>query len=187
MVMIDDLYVDGNPTYTIEMCRETEEQWTIIHKEISQFTKLKGLFYLEDGQLNLSASDFAEVYTGRHDWKNYKAEFYMTPLTGENHLVNVRVQGAIRSYAVGFAENGMLVLQKNENGYRTITSTAFDWDIGKEYCIGVEVSENIIRAEIDGVEILKYQDEEEPYLEGGIGISVQKGSHCKCRRIVINS
>lgn len=40
------------------MDKEEEEVWTGTHREISQFTKLKGLMYLADGQLNLSCSDF---------------------------------------------------------------------------------------------------------------------------------
>jgi len=54
VVIIDDLYVDGKPKYTLEFDKEREEVWNGLHREISQFTKLKGLMYLDDGQLNLS-------------------------------------------------------------------------------------------------------------------------------------
>ena len=118
--LIDDLYADGKADYSIDFANETEEQWTVLHKEISQFTKLKGLMYLNDGEMHLSCSDFAEAYTGRHDWGDYRAKFFFTPLTGKHHMVNVRVQGAIRSYAVGLLPDGKAAILKNDNGYRIL-------------------------------------------------------------------
>ena len=100
--LIDELYVSGKPDYSVEFAREEQEQWTNCHWEISQFTKLKGLIYLENGEMHLSCADFAEAYTGRYDWQDYQAEFSFTPLIGEHHMLNIRVQGAIRSYAVAF-------------------------------------------------------------------------------------
>lgn len=185
-VLIDDLYTDGTAAYSIEMDCENEEIWTQAHREITQFTKLKGLLYLEDGQLNLSACDFAEIYTGRHDWKDYRAEFFLTPLTGEHHMVNVRVQGAIRSYAVALLPGKRAGILKNENGYRLLADAAFAWEPGREYAIRTEVEADTIRVCIDGRELLTYRDTQRPYLEGAIGISAQQGSHCRCRRIVVS-
>lgn len=184
--MIDDLYADGNPNYTMEANLEEEEVWTGIHREISQFTKLKGLMYLDEGQLNLSCSDFAEAYTGRYDWKDYCAKFYMTPLMGKHHLVNVRVQGAIRSYAAGFLPDGKIGLLKNKNGYEELVSREFAWTPGSEYKVEICVNGNNIKAVFDDTVVLEYIDEKEPYLEGAIGISVLEGSHCKLRKIVIS-
>ena len=72
----------------------------------ASFTRLKGISFLENGQLHLSCADFGEVYTGGSGWKDYIARFLITPLSGEYHLVNIRVQGAIRSYAAGFLPGG---------------------------------------------------------------------------------
>ena len=182
-VLVDDFYMDGIPDYSIEFEREQEEVWTVVHREIMQFTKLKGLLYLEDGNLHLSCSDFGEAYTGNHNWKDYLAEFYLTPHTGEKHLVNVRVQGALRSYAVGFFPNGKAAILKNENGYRILKQCDFNWEAGQEYRISVSAKENTLTLFINDQELLKVQDEDKPYLDGAIGISVQDGSHCSCRRI----
>lgn len=183
--MIDDLYVDGVPNYSVEFINETQEIWTGIHREISQFTKLKGLMYLEDGSLNLSCADFAEAYTGRHDWKDYRAEFTVTPITGEHHMVNARVQGAIRSYAVGLLPENKIGILKNDNGYQVLADAPFAWEYGKEYTIAITVKGNQICAEIDGQQILTVEDTERPYLEGAIGISMEKGTHDRYRRIVV--
>lgn len=183
--MIDDLYWDGQPDYSVEFEREEQEVWTDIHREISQFTKLKGLMYLEDGCLHLSCSDFAEAYTGRHDWKDYRAEFTFTPLTGEHHMVNVRVQGAMRSYAVGLLPEGKIGILKNDNGYCVLEEAPFAWKPEQEYKIAVTVKENCIAAEADGQEILSVKDTDHPYLCGAVGVSMQKGSHDRYRRIVV--
>ena len=184
--MIDDFYVTGKADYEIEFEKERVELWTALHREISQFTRLKGITYLEKGCLHLSCSDFGETYTGGHDWKNYRAKFSVTPMVGEHHGVNVRVQGAIRSYAVGLLPDHRVGILKNENGYRILAETDFDWHCGKEYEITVCVEENHILADIDGEVTLKTQDEKNPYLTGGIGLSVQKGSHMSCRKITVS-
>lgn len=179
---LDDLYADGAPDYSVELEREREEWWTAVHREVSQFTKLKGLMYLEDGRLHLSCADFAEAYTGRHDWEDYRAEFTFTPLTGEDHSVNVRVQGAIRSYAAGFLSGGRFALLKNDNGYRVLAQTPFAWEQGREYTVAVTVKGNEIRAQV-GDTALCAVDEERPYLKGAVGVSVRNGSHDRYRRI----
>lgn len=184
--MIDDLYVTGEVDYEIEFEKERVELWTVLHREISQFTRLKGITYLEKGCLHLSCSDFGETYTGGHDWKNYRAKFSVTPMVGEHHWVNVRVQGAIRSYAVGFLPDRRVGILKNENGYRILAETDFDWHCGEEYEITVCVEGNCILADIDGKVTLKVQDEKNPYLTGGIGLSVRKGSHMSCRKITVS-
>lgn len=186
VVLLDDLYADGTPDYTLEFAKEKEEVWTGHHREISQMTKLKGLMYLADGQLHLSCSDFAEAYTGRHDWKDYEAEFSFTPITGEHHMVNVRVQGAIRSYAFGLLPDGKAAILKNDNGYKVLAETAFEWKHGEEYTVKVMVKGNVIRAEL-GECVLEVCDGERPYLEGGIGVSMQKGTHDKYRKIKVSS
>lgn len=184
--LLDDLYVDGQPCYSIRMEQEKEELWTIIHREISQFTRLKGLCYLENNRLHLSCSDFGEIYTGRYDAKDYRAEFAITPVTGQKHLVNVRVQGASRSYAAALLPGGKTGILKNENGYRMLQSIDFSWTTGQEYTIAVQTEHDIIKLEINGKEILSCQDKENPYLTGAIGLGVLEGSHMMCRYISVS-
>lgn len=182
--LIDNLYFDGKPDYSVEFEKEKEEIWTGLHKEISQFTKLKGLMYLDGGEMHLSCSDFAEAYTGRHDWSDYTAKFYFTPLTGQNHMVNVRVQGAIRSYAVGLLPNKKAGILKNDNGYRVLTEAEFDWSCKKEYVVEIKVQGNKIEARIDDL-YLSAADEDRPYLWGAIGVSMENGTHDKYRKIEV--
>ena len=179
--MIDDFYFSGKADYTIDFSRLQEEVWTGLHREITQFTRLKGLWYLKEDKAHLSCSDFGEVYTGHHDWANYRAVFTIQPLTGQEHFVNVRVQGAIRSYAAGFTA-GKLGLYKNENAYRKLTETDFAWELGKSYVLTVTVEGPDIKAEVDNKELF-FSDTDSPYLKGCIGMSVKNGSHCAYRMI----
>ena len=183
--LVDDLYFDGVPDYSVEFQNETEEVWTGLHREISQFTKVKGLMYLADGRLHLSCSDFAEAYTGRHDWADYTAEFALTPHVGGAHMVNVRVQGAIRSYAVALMEGGRLAIRKNAFGYTTLAEAPLEWRAGEEYVMNVTVKGNRIEAECAGAKIA-YTDESDPYLTGSVGVSVLDGSHASYRYIQIH-
>jgi ADP-ribosylglycohydrolase len=183
--LVDNLYFDGAPDYSVEFENETEEVWSEHHREISQFTRVKGLAYLAEGRLHLSCADFAEIYTGRHDWADYTAEFALMPVVGGTHMVNVRVQGAIRSYAVALMEGGKLALRKNAFGYITLTEAPLDWKPGEEYVIRVRVKGNRIEAGCAGAKI-DYTDESDPYLTGAVGVSVLDGSHASYRYIRIH-
>lgn len=184
--ILDDLYADAQPRYTLEMDRETVERWGGLHRSISQFTRLKGILDLREGRLHLSGADYAECYTGRYDWTDYTAEFTFTPLTGSEHRVNVRVQGAIRSYAVALMPGQRAAILKNDNGYRVLKETVYSWEAGQEYTIRVTVKDRRIRAVINQKCVLEYTDNDEtPYLTGQIGMSVGMGGHTQYRRIRI--
>jgi hypothetical protein len=175
---IDDLYFDGNPDYSINFACIKEEHWGGLQREIRQFTKLKGLSFKEDGALHLSCSDFAQMYTGRYDWKDYTAGFELRPVLGMDHFVLVRVQGAMRSYAAGFSGD-KLCLQKNEHGVcRTLCETDFSWKPGRTYALTVKVLGNQLTVWADGIEMLRWTDTHHPYLTGGVGLSVRNGSRC---------
>lgn len=184
--LVDDLYSVGKPSYTLDLAKEEEEKWSGLHREISQFTKLKGLMYLEDDQLHLSCSDFAEAYTGRYDWADYSTTFVFTPLTGKHHFVNVRVQGAIRSYAFGLLPDKRVGLLKNDNGYSILCSETFDWQDGTEYTVTLTVKGNELVGSLEGGPSLSFCDSSNPYLTGSIGVALQSGSHASYRKIIVS-
>ncbi|MBR6767498.1 MAG: ADP-ribosylglycohydrolase family protein [Clostridia bacterium] len=173
---LDDLLFDGEPDYGLELSRERVEFWNPSHTEISQFTRLKGLLYMENGSMHMSCADFAEAYTGRHDWQDYEAEFRINVLTGENARVNFRVQGAMRSYAAGFDGSGRFTLFKNDCGYRPLCSGNFDWISGEAYTITVSSVGNKLTARCGDL-VLSYTDTDSPLMEGCVGISAEKGVH----------
>ncbi len=183
--LIDDLYATGAPSYGLDFANAKQEVWNVFHREISQMTRLKGLMYLEDESLHLSCSDFGEAYTGAYNWTDYSAEFQVTPLTGYHHQVNFRVQGAIRSYAIALLADNQLALLKNSNGYKVLATQPFTWEHGQTYTIQVEVKDNQIRWQV-GDQVCTYEDLNQPYSYGQVGISVRQGSHLACSQIKIH-
>ena len=99
-------------------------------------------------------------------------------------MVNVRVQGAIRSYAFGLLPNGKAALLKNDNGYTVMAEVPFAWELQKEYTVTVTAKGNYLKAEIEDV-VLEVYDQERPYLQGSAGVSMKNGTHDQYRKIKI--
>ena len=89
---------------------------------ISQWTRLRGYWRLEDGAYHGSGVGECETYSGDIDWTDYTLEAELVPLIGEHHNINARVQGALRSYAFGLAPDGQVALYKKDQTYRLIAS-----------------------------------------------------------------
>jgi ADP-ribosylglycohydrolase len=175
---VDDFTFEGKPHYEIDFSKERLEVWNSLHTEVSQFTYLRGLWTLEEGQLSGSYSGgSAECYTGDLDWKDYRFEADIIPKIGNHHYILFRVQGGIRSYAAGLSPNGKLALLKNENGYRTLCEVDFQWELESEYRICINVIGNRLSIEWNSTEVLSFVDEHQPYLNGQIGFCSMNGSH----------
>lgn len=181
-VYLDNITVTGKPDYRIDFSNIEEENWNGFHREINQFTRLKGLTFLENGYLSLSSNDYAEMYTGALTFDDYKVKAELQPVVGDTHLINVRVQGAMRSYAAGFAGQ-KLVLMKNHNGYKVVAEMDFQWECGTEYVIECTAVKGEFTVQI-GNQILKHKDAEF-FCHGSIGISTQNGSRCRYKSIEV--
>ena len=106
-------------------------------------------------------------------------------MLGEYHQINVRVQGALRSYAFGLAPGGKAALYKKDRVYAEVASTAFDWRHGETYRLSVTASGDMLTATVegdDGTATLRWQDSEAPYLTGQIGLSTRAG-HTRFTRV----
>lgn len=181
VAFIDDVDFTGKPEYRLDFAAEHIECWTRQREVVSQCTVLKGYWTLENGLLNGSCADFGELYTGAHDWTDYSVEAELIPQIGQCHRILFRVQGGIRSYALGLEQDGRLVLSKNENGYRVLTEIPYSWSCGNGYVFRIELRQEHIHV-FDTREnrlLFAYSDEENPYLRGQIGASVENGSRCQ--------
>ena len=173
---LDDLVFEGKPDYQVDFRQEEMERWSPICENVAQFSRLKGHAYLQDGWLNLSCGDFGELYTGRHDWTDYTFGGDLRPVTGERCYLNVRVQGAMRSYRAGF-DGQRLVLDKNRNGYCRLCEAPFQWKPGEVYRVQISAQGGRLTVSVDGRALLDYTDTDRPILRGGVGVSVADGSH----------
>lgn len=181
---LDDLFYTGAPDYKLNFSKLEMEVWHGMHQDVSQFARLKGHAYLEAGHLNLSCGDFGELYTGHHTWTDYLLEGDVTPVTGADCGLNLRVQGAMRSYFAGF-QGEKLVLQKNLYGYSTLCEVPFSWEAGKTYRLGVTAKGNTLSLSVNGQDMLFYTDDSQPLLTGSAGVSVKNGSHCRYGDFII--
>jgi ADP-ribosylglycohydrolase len=171
----------GDPAYAVDFARERAEGSCI-----SQWTKLRGYWRLEDGAYHGSGIGLCETYTGDIIWRDYTVTAVLIPLIGDHHYVNVRVQGAQRSYACGLGPDGTLAIyRKQGQDYERVAEAAFAWHHGARYTLRVTAQESIITVEAHGDEgrtVLAFTDPA-PYLSGQIGLSTWHGSHTRCEAL----
>lgn len=182
IVYVDDISFSGEPNYKVDFSSEQLEKWNDVHIEVSQLTQLRGLWTLEDGELSGSYfGDPAEAYTGDIKWEDYTYEVMLIPKLGDYHNINFRVQGGIRSYAVGFAPN-KVSLYKKDVEYNELESYDFDWQYNRAYNIRVKATGNEFFIYVNNKLIIRYTDDNNPYLKGQIGFSnfLASHTHFKC-------
>lgn len=178
---VDNFHFSGVPDYAIDFGFERIERWHGLHQEVSQFTYLRGLWTLEQGELSGSYSgESAECYTGDLKWRDYAFEAVVRPISGSHHRVLVRVQGGIRSYAAGLAPGNKVSFYKNANGCMELASADFEWEHGRDYTIAVEAKGNRFTVSVNGQHVLEVEDAGDnglPYWTGQVGLSNTAGSH----------
>ncbi len=181
VVLMDEVRFTGEPCYDIDFHHETL-RW---RSKISQFTYLKGSWSLENGRLMGSTCDYGETYTGDIRWGDYTLEGSITPACAGEAALNIRVQGAIRSYAVALAD-GKLMIRKNKNGYVTLAECEHPAVIGETYRFKISAKGNEIAVYENGSLVLSVTDEDKPYLTGCIGCSVRNGARAYFDDLKIN-
>ena len=179
-VFVDDLCWEGQADYTVNL--EKEHNWSWFDRdartEMSQFTRLRGTWHLQDGEMTGYCPDFGETYTGDVSWRDYRLEASMRPLAGDWHAIGLRVQGAVRSYAAALTKEG-LSLMKNEDGvYRALATVPFAWRHAERYAFALEARGNTLAVFHEGRELIRYTDADHPYLHGMIGAAISGGGSC---------
>lgn len=179
-LLLDSLDWDGPANFDTNFRREQPE-----YGAIGQWTFLRGYWRLEDGAYHGSGPTINETYTGDMTWRDLSLTAELVPLLGGHHNVNVRVQGARRSYAIGLAPDNRLVLYKNEGGYQPRAEAGLSWRHGQRYQLKVDVGGPEIAVTVDGQLMLRWNDNELPYWHGQIGLSNFNGSHTRYERLTV--
>ena len=165
---------DGTPVWKTTFKQERAESGGI-----SQWTRIRGYWHLENDGYHGSGIHICESYTGDPAWRDYEMTAEFTPLIGENHGVLVRVGGALRSYAVGLGAESQFVIYRNDGAYHPVVQTRFVWQHNQPYTVKVQVVGGTIRAQIsDGerTEQITWTDNA-PYTQGQIGLYTWHGGH----------
>ena len=182
VLYLDDMDFSGMADYTLDFFHEHMDVWNRHHREVSQMTRLKGIWTLEDGCLAGSCADFGEAYTGDIAWGDYEVTCTLAPLTEGLEGFSFRVQGAIRGYSLAFAD-GMLLLQKNDNGHRTLAFRPYDWPLGEFHTFSVRAQGNELTVLENGNTLLSARDDGHPYLTGMVGLRVERGGRLHCQNL----
>ena len=183
---IAELDWSGRPNFASTFAKERPESGGI-----SQWTRLRGYWRFEDGAYHGSGTDESETYTGDINWTDYTLEVELVPLIGEHHNINVRVQGALKSYALGLASDNGLVLYKKDkvHGYVSVASTRFKWAHGQVYRLRLKADKDQFTGSATGPDgttaTLTWRDDSAPYLHGQIGLSSWQGCHTAFRSIKV--
>ncbi len=182
-----DLWVDGQPNYSVHFENECIEDYGFghctLHKEISQFTYTCGLWEFDGECLSGSCTDYGDVFTGAYYMEDYQVAADIIPQTGAYHLLSFRVQGAIRSYAVGFYGEGQIALLKKDLEYEVLASKDYTYEQNRAYRFLVKAEGNRIRAYMN--EELLFDVEDDGYTYGQVGFSLLDGSHGHFRHLEV--
>lgn len=187
VILLDEFVVEGDADYGLDFSKERNEYWHSHHQEVSQFTYLRGIWKLEDGQLVGTGAAFAEAYTGSIDWTDIDFTATITPLVPGRVGIGFRVQGAMRSYCAAL-EDGRLRLMKNVNGeYRTLQEIPFVYAAGTPSTLQIVCEGADIRIYERDRMIIDYTDRENPYLSGCVGGILANGGRAAYRDWLIKA
>ena len=164
---LDRVDWQGTPTFTMDLRRK---------EPMLGWGYLRGRWFGWGD--NLHGSHYgksAEAYTGLLEWTDYVCETEVRPHCGERHRLLFRVRGAQRSYAFGLAPGGRVTFEKNWQGYEEVAEGPFDWSLQKTYTLTVKVVGRRMVGYVDGVQVLAWEDEGEPWESGCVGLGLQNG------------
>ncbi|HYK72602.1 MAG TPA: ADP-ribosylglycohydrolase family protein [Pseudoneobacillus sp.] len=179
VIYMDQFAIHGVPDYSVSFENERLEEWNSSHVEISQMTILRGIWTLEEGKLTGRYNGHsAECYSGHRYWKDYHFTVTFSPNTGDKHLLLFRVQGGIRSYAIGLAPNDKLAFyKKNELGFNHLKSKPYEWKHKEIYKLQVTCIGNKFSFYLNEEYQFEYEDDDIlPYLDGAVGFANMNGS-----------
>jgi ADP-ribosylglycohydrolase len=184
-IYLGSLDWSGVPDFSTDFRHERPESGGI-----SQWTRLRGFWRLADGAYHGSGVSESETYSGDPAWGDVVFEVTLVPLVGDHHCINGRVQGALRSYALGLAPHNKLALYKKNKVYREVAAVDFPWTHGTRYHLMIRAQgDQLVAAVCDdaGVEqSLVWRDDSEPYLTGQIGLSTWHGGHTRYESVRVH-
>jgi ADP-ribosylglycohydrolase len=167
---------DGAPRFSTSFARERPESGGI-----SQWTRLRGAWRLEDGGYHGSGPGPSESYTGDIDWRDLTVSASLVPIAGPAHAVLARVQGARRSYALALTDDGRLTLSRKQGEAHPVRSVPFAWTHGRSYRLSITAAGPTLRCAVsgDGGSAGFDWTDDRPHMTGQIGLANWGGAHTR--------
>lgn len=164
VLYLDELRIAGNSSYTISIEKQRKD-----FGNITPFATDHGAWDKENGKLSLIRCQEAFAYAGNYYARDYSVTTRVEPVNGDNHLLLIRAQGAMRGYAGGLAGENKIAIYKNDFGYKKLEECEFAWEPGRVYQIGMEAAGNRIALYIDGKKLLETENDSFAYGMFGCG------------------
>lgn len=138
---------------------------TIQFGSITPFSHNEGHWSLSPDGMGMEAMSLAKAqsYTGWYYTKEGGIRCPVTPITGEGHMLGIRVQGVMRGYYAGLYRKNKAAILKEDFGVTILAETDFEWQIGKCYDIVLTAEQEVLSLFIDGREILRVKDRQFSY------------------------
>ena len=173
------LYVDaldwtGNSEYQLDLGALSPNG-----KTTTQFSTYCGFWRLEQDAYLGSGVEFNESYTGNIQWQNGTLTVKLTPVTGQTHYINLRVQGGLSGYAIGFlGENRVGIMKKIDGNYEILKAVEYPWVQGEEITLSGNADGAQLTLLINGKEVISIIDNQ-GYEFGQIGLGNGKACMTK--------
>jgi hypothetical protein len=177
----------GEANFTTTFAKERAESGGI-----SQWTRARGYWRLEDGAYHGSGVGLCETYSGGSgmSWSDYVIQAEIIPLIGEHHLVLARVKGASQCYAFGLAPDGRIALYRKDKQPVVVGSEPFTWKCGETYQLTLTVHGTWLYGAVmahDGrTQTLIWKDDEALARNGQIGLATWYGGHIAVRSVSVS-
>jgi hypothetical protein len=112
---------------------------------------------------------------GSRDWQNYRVESVILSDPAKSFGLAARVQGLTRYYALLLSPNQVLRLIRNYDGTEILAEVPYNWTWSEQYHFKLEVTGNKIIGSLNGTELIRYEDDKSPLLDGGIALVCEEG------------
>lgn len=112
---------------------------------------------------------------GTREWDDYTVTADVTPHLAAAVGLAARVQGLRRYYALVLVHGGRLQLVKALDGDQVLAESAYPWEFGATYTLGLTVRGNHLTASVNGQEVCALTDAERPLLTGAVALVITEG------------
>jgi ADP-ribosylglycohydrolase len=163
-IYMDQFSITGKSKYSIKMAKQRSE-----FGALTPFSVNHGAWTIEHGALSLMRCEPAFAFAGNYFSKNYKVTVPVTPINGENHLLQIRSQGVMRGFAAGFSGNGKIAVFKNDFGFVKLAEADYGWEPETTYVLTLEAVDNTITLYVDGKKVLNVTNDSFTYGMYGCG------------------
>lgn len=164
VIYLDEIKIGGKANYRICLAKQTKEL-----AAVTPFSMDHGAWDIDQGKLTCMRYEPAFAYTGNYYAENYQIRSSIRPLNGDSHLLQIRAQGAMRGYQVGFSGYNKIAIYKNDFGYTKLAEAEYLWQLDREYDMQLEAIANRICLYIDSRKVLEVEDSTYPYGMYGCG------------------